>query len=74
MSTVVVSTRPAAAPTGLRQLAAPVMAWLGAAMDAALRFHACRRDERSLLAMTDGQLQDLGITRSDVARVVRTGR
>ena len=73
MSTVVVSTRPAAAPTGLRHLAAPVMAWLGAAMDAAVRAYARRRDERIMLAMTDGQLQDLGITHSDVARVVRTG-
>ena len=74
MSTVVVSTRPAAAPVGVRHLAAPVLAWLSAAVDAALRFYAQRRDARALHAMTDAQLADLGITRSDVARVVRDGR
>jgi uncharacterized protein YjiS (DUF1127 family) len=74
VSTVVVSTRPAAAPVGVRNLTAPVMAWLSAAVDAAFRFLAQRRDERALRAMTESQLRDLGITRSDVSRVVREGR
>jgi uncharacterized protein YjiS (DUF1127 family) len=74
VSTVVVSARPAAAPAGVRHLAAPLMAWLSAAVDAAFRFHAQRRDERVLRAMADHQLHDLGITRSDVPRVVREGR
>ena len=74
MSTVVVSTRSAVAPVGVRHLAAPVMAWLSTAVDTAFRSYAKRRDERVLLAMTDAQLRDLGITRSDVPRVVRTGR
>ena len=74
MSTVVVSTRPAVAPAGVRHLTAPVLAWLSAAVDTAFRSYAKRRDERILLAMTDAQLHDVGITRSDVPRVVREGR
>lgn len=73
MSTVVVSTRPAA-PAEVRHLAAPLKAWLVAVVDAAFRFHARRRDESALCAMADYQLRDLGITRSDVPRVVREGR
>jgi uncharacterized protein YjiS (DUF1127 family) len=73
VSTVVVSTRPAA-PVGFRHLAAPLMAGLSAVVDAGFRLYAQRRDARILRAMADRQLDDLGITRSDVARVVRTGR
>lgn len=73
MSTVAVSTR-TTAPAGSRPLAASLTAWLAAAVDAAARIHVRRRDERHLLEMTDGQLADLGIARSDVPRVVRDGR
>jgi uncharacterized protein YjiS (DUF1127 family) len=50
------------------------MAWLGATVEAALRAHARRRDERILREMADYQLHDLGIARADVPRVVREGR
>jgi uncharacterized protein YjiS (DUF1127 family) len=74
MATVIVSARSAAAPIGMRQLASSLRSRLHAAVDAAFRFRARRRDERILLAMTDSQLQDVGITRSDISRVVREGR
>jgi uncharacterized protein YjiS (DUF1127 family) len=74
VSTVVVSARPAVAPNGVRHLAAPIMAWLSAAVDAAFRFYVQRRDARRLRDMADSQLSDLGIVRSDIARVVREGR
>jgi uncharacterized protein YjiS (DUF1127 family) len=74
VSTVVISTRSVAAPTGLRHIAAPFKAWLGAIVEAALRAHARRRDERTLREMADYQLRDLGIVRADAARLVREGR
>jgi uncharacterized protein YjiS (DUF1127 family) len=48
---------------GLRQLVAPVRRWYRA-----------RRDARRLMTFDDHQLQDIGLSRDEMERALRTGR
>ena len=73
MSPLVAATR--YAPLAPRQpLTARLLSWMAAAVDAAFRAHARRRDEQILLAASDHLLHDIGIARADVPRAVREGR
>jgi uncharacterized protein YjiS (DUF1127 family) len=40
----------------------------------ALRWHRARRDSRLLMALSDHMLQDIGLSRGELERAVRTGR
>jgi uncharacterized protein YjiS (DUF1127 family) len=62
--------RPLALP--LRAQLAGWLARMGAA--AARRLHGGRQGTGELHAMSDGELRDLGIGRSEIAQVLRSGR
>jgi uncharacterized protein YjiS (DUF1127 family) len=74
MSSAAITARRHAPLAILRPLLARLQSWIWGALDAAIRAHARRRDERFLLAQPDYLLHDLGIARADVPRVVREGR
>jgi uncharacterized protein YjiS (DUF1127 family) len=61
-------SRPAAV---LRQVVAPVWAWLRRAVAAGMEVRITRRHERILMALPDRQLRDLGFEREDIRRALR---